>query len=82
MTPTPQDLKVTSARRVMAQHRRRRFPDTGWCGFCGRRWIASKTRRGTLTEGCAQRRQAQEVLDVAGQLDKRGRLRLRREGQR
>lgn len=76
MTPTARDPEVTSARRVMAQHRRRRHPDRHRCGYCGEPWRTAETRTGVTVKGCTRRRRAMSVLAAAGHLDELGRLRL------
>ncbi|WP_412541695.1 hypothetical protein R8Z50_03815 [Longispora sp. K20-0274] len=71
----PGEGRLTDARRILAHHRRRRYPDNGVCGFCAGRWRADRTLTGKPAHGCAPRRRALAVLDAAGQLDDQGRLR-------
>lgn len=65
--PTKDELRA--ARRAVALHRRRRYPDNGVCGLCGYRWQVTIAPRGTRYPGCLRRRHALELLDAAGQLD-------------
>lgn len=69
----PSEEEIRAARRTAAQHRRRRHPDRRCCGSCVRRWEVGETRTGKPSRGCRDRRQALEVLDIAGQLDELGR---------
>lgn len=69
----PTDDQLREARRAVARHRRRRYPDTRFCGLCGQRWHVDRTRSGRPARGCTVRRQALDVLEVAGQLDDAGR---------
>lgn len=68
----PTEAEVLSARRAVAQHRRRRYPDTGQCGYCPQPWRVGETRAGRAVEGCERRREALDVLDAAGLLDTYG----------
>ncbi len=68
------EYEIRAARRAMALHRRRRYPDTSVCGFCGFRWQVGVTRSGKPASGCPRRRHAVGVLDGAGLVDDQGRL--------
>lgn len=70
----PTDDEIRAARRAVAVHRRRRYPDTAVCGLCGYWWQTSRTRSGKPSAGCARRRRALNVLDAADLLDSQGRL--------
>lgn len=69
----PTEDEIRAARRALALHRRRRYPDTAVCGLCGYRWQAGITPSGLPSRGCLRRRHVLDVLDVAGQLDDQGR---------
>lgn len=71
--PAPTENQLRAARRAVAQHRRRRYPDTGVCGLCGYRWQAGVSPSGKPYRGCLRRRRALDLLDAGGQLDGRGR---------
>ncbi len=70
----PRTAEVRMARATLARHRRRRYPDRLVCGFCGGVWRRGVTYTKKPAAGCFRRRQAIEVLDVAGHLDSHGRL--------
>lgn len=65
----PNDDEIDAARRAVALHRRRSH--TSRCTRCGFRWRVSRTRSGRCSVGCLRRRQAIELLDHAGLLDRK-----------
>ena len=66
--------EIRAARRTVAIHRRRRYPDTTVCGLCGYRWLSAPTAAGKTVTGCLRRRRALDILESAGRLDGQGRL--------
>ncbi|MGH3648964.1 MAG: hypothetical protein ACRDTM_17525 [Micromonosporaceae bacterium] len=50
----PTDLEIASARRILAQHRRQRYPHGRSCGWCQEHYP------------CTPRRSAEQVLHTAG----------------
>ncbi|MGH3713991.1 MAG: hypothetical protein ACRDT4_11105 [Micromonosporaceae bacterium] len=58
------DESVRNARRAFNLHRRR--ARTSRCALCGFRWGVGDTTSGKPAVGCFRRRQAIELLDVAG----------------
>lgn len=64
---------LRAARRVFLRHTRRKYPDTGRCGFCGGTWLA-KEPQSRMIDGCAARQYAARHLAEAGHLDQDGHL--------
>jgi len=58
---TEANTPIGAARRVFIRHRRRAYPDTGRCTFCGGAW-GSRGAEGRRVDGCAARQYAAEVL--------------------
>lgn len=66
VTGEPNDDDVRAARRAVVLHQRK--ASSSRCRVCGWWWRVGTTGRGRSAVGCFRRRQALDVLDVAGLL--------------
>jgi hypothetical protein len=68
VSDTERQEAIAAARRILAKHVRRTYPDTGCCAFCGGTWLPAGPE-GRRVNGCAARQLAASFIAEVGGTD-------------